>query len=359
MGPILLGSFLFLVFIGVPIGYTLGIVSVGAVWFVWEPEYMIILARKMVSGVDSYTIMAMPLFMLAGNIMNKAKITDALVDFSHALVGHIRGGLAQVNIVASIMFAGLTGVAMAGVAALGSILIPAMEKDGYPKRGSRPTVKTVSMSLFHSMPALGCPVIILGGIVFGICTPTEAAGLAVLYSFLLGYFFYRTLKLGDLKGILLSSMVHTSVVFLIIGTASQLGFLITDISLPQEISKGMLGITQNKYLMLFIINLFLILMCMILEIIPNVVLLSPILAPLAVGLGVDPIHFALILLVNLNIGMNTPPMGGLLFITSSMAGEKFDAVMHEIWPFIGTQIVTLFLITYWPATTLWLPNLIV
>ena len=424
MGPILLGSFLFLVFIGVPIGYTLGIVSVGAVWIAWEPEYMIILARKMVSGVDSYTIMAMPLFMLAGNIMNKAKITDALVDFSHALVGHIRGGLAQVNIVASILFAGLTGVAMADVAALGSILIPAMDKDGYgkpfaaaitaassvigpiippslvmliyahvmgvsvaalflagvipgilmglmllvttaiiskkrnyPKRGTRPTVKSVSMSLFRSMPALGCPIIILGGIVFGICTPTEAAGLAVLYSFLLGYFFYRTLKLGDLKGILLSSMVHTSVVFLIIGTASQLGFLITDISLPQEISEGMLGITQNKYLMLFIINLFLILMGMILEIIPNVVLLSPILAPLAVALGVDPIHFALILLVNLNIGMNTPPMGGLLFITSSMAGEKFDDVMHEIWPFIGTQIVTLLLITYWPATTLWLPHL--
>ena len=424
MGPILLASFLFLVALGVPIGYTLGIVSVGAVWIAWEPEYLIILARKMVSGVDSYTIMAMPLFMLAGNIMNKAKITDALVDFSNALVGHIRGGLAQVNIVASILFAGLTGVAMADVAALGSILIPAMEKDGYgkpfaaaitaassvigpiippslvmliyahvmgesvaalflagvipgvlmglmlmvttaflakkrnyPKRGTRPTVKTVSVSLFRSMPALGCPIIILGGIVFGVCTPTEAAGLATLYAFILGFFFYRTVKIKDLKGILLSSMVHTSVVFLIIGTASQLGLLITDISLPQEISEGMLGFTSNKYLMLFIINLFLILMGMILEIIPNIVLLSPILAPLAISLGVDPIHFALILLVNLNIGMNTPPMGGLLFITSSMAGEKFDTVVHEIWPFIGTQILTLFLITYWPATTLWLPRL--
>ena len=423
MGPILLASFLFLVALGVPIGYTLGIVSVGAVWVAWEPEYLLVLARKMVSGVDSYTIMAMPLFMLAGSIMNKAKITDALVDFSHALVGHIRGGLAQVNIVASIMFAGLTGVAMADVAALGSILIPAMEKDGYgkpfaaaitaassvigpiippslvmliyahvmgvsvaalflagiipglmmglmlmvttaiiskkrnyPKRGSRPTLKRVTMSLFKSMPALGCPVIILGGIIFGICTPTEAAALAVLYSFLLGFFLYGTLKIKDLPGIFLSSMVHTSVVFLIIGTASQLGLLITDVSLPQEISEGMLGITQNKVVMLIIINLFLLLMGMILEIIPNVVLLSPILAPLAIALGVDPIHFALILLVNLNIGMNTPPMGGLLFITSSMAGEKFDAVMKEIWPFIATQIVTLLFITYIPETTLWIPR---
>ncbi len=231
------------------------------------------------------------------------------------------------------------------------------KKRNYPKRGTRPTVKTVSVSLFRSMPALGCPIIILGGIVFGVCTPTEAAGLATLYAFILGFFFYRTVKIKDLKGILLSSMVHTSVVFLIIGTASQLGFLITDISLPQEISEGMLGFTTNKYLMLFIINLFLMLMGMILEIIPNIVLLSPILAPLAISLGVDPIHFALILLVNLNIGMNTPPMGGLLFITSSMAGEKFDTVVHEIWPFIGTQILTLFLITYWPATTLWLPRL--
>jgi tripartite ATP-independent transporter DctM subunit len=424
MGPLLLVSFLFLVALGVPIGYTLGIVSVGAVWAAWEPEFLLVLARKMVSGVDSYTIMAMPLFMLAGSIMNKAKITDALVDFSHALVGHIRGGLAQVNIVASIMFAGLTGVAMADVAALGSILIPAMEKDGYgkpfaaaitaassvigpiippslvmliyahvmgvsvaalflagvipglmmglglmvttaiiskkrnyPKRGKRPTIRKVTMSLFKSAPALGCPVIILGGIIFGICTPTEAAALAVLYSFLLGYFFYRTLTFRDLPAIFLSSMVHTSVIFLIIGTASQLGLLITDISLPQEISEGMLGFTQNKYLMLIIINLFLILMGMILEIIPNVVLLSPILAPLAIALGVDPIHFALILLVNLNIGMNTPPMGGLLFITASMAGEKFDAVMKEMWPFIGTQIVTLFFITYIPETTLWLPRL--
>jgi len=423
MGPILLASFLFLVALGVPIGYTLGIVSVGAVWVAWEPEYLLVLARKMVSGVDSYTIMAMPLFMLAGSIMNKAKITDALVDFSHALVGHIRGGLAQVNIVASIMFAGLTGVAMADVAALGSILIPAMDKDGYgrpfaaaitaassvigpiippslvmliyahvmgvsvaalflagiipglmmglmlmvttaiiskkrnyPKRGSRPTIKRVTMSLFKSMPALGCPVIILGGIIFGICTPTEAAALAVLYSFLLGFFLYRTLKISDLPAIFLSSMVHTSVVFLIIGTASQLGLLITDVSLPQEISEGMLGLTQNKIVMLIIINLFLLLMGMILEIIPNVVLLSPILAPLAIALGVHPIHFALILLVNLNIGMNTPPMGGLLFITSSMAGEKFDAVMREMWPFIATQIVTLMFITYVPETTLWIPR---
>ena len=424
MGPLLLVSFLFLVALGVPIGYTLGIVSVGAVWAAWEPEFLLVLARKMVSGVDSYTIMAMPLFMLAGSIMNKAKITDALVDFSHALVGHIRGGLAQVNIVASIMFAGLTGVAMADVAALGSILIPAMEKDGYgkpfaaaitaassvigpiippslvmliyahvmgvsvaalflagvipglmmglglmittaiiskkrnyPKRGKRPTIRKVTMSLFKSAPALGCPVIILGGIIFGICTPTEAAALAVLYSFLLGFFFYRTLTFRDLPAIFLSSMVHTSVIFLIIGTASQLGLLITDISLPQEITEGMLGFTQNKFLMLIIINLFLLLMGMILEIIPNVVLLSPILAPLAIALGVDPIHFALILLVNLNIGMNTPPMGGLLFITASMAGEKFDAVMKEMWPFIGTQIVTLFFITYIPETTLWLPRL--
>jgi tripartite ATP-independent transporter DctM subunit len=257
--------------------------------------------------------------------------------------------------VAALFLAGvIPGILMGLMLMVTTAIISKRRK--YPKRGNRPTVKTVSMSLFRSMPALGCPVIILGGIVFGICTPTEAAGLAVLYSFLLGYFFYRTLKLGDLKGILLSSMVHTSVVFLIIGTASQLGFLITDISLPQEISEGMLGITQNKYLMLFIINLFLLLMGMILEIIPNVVLLSPILAPLATALGVDPIHFALVLLVNLNIGMNTPPMGGLLFITSSMAGEKFDNVMHEIWPFIGTQIITLMLITYWPATTLWLPN---
>lgn len=424
MGPILLASFLFLVALGVPIGYTLGIISVGAVWAAWEPEFLMVLSRKMVSGVDSYTIMAMPLFMLAGSIMNKAKITDALVDFSHALVGHIRGGLAQVNIVASIMFAGLTGVAMADVAALGSILIPAMDKDGYgkpfaaaitaassvigpiippslvmliyahvmgvsvaalflagiipgimmglmlmvttaiiskrrnyPKRGSRPTVKRVTMTLLKSMPALGCPIIILGGIIFGICTPTEAAALAVLYSFFLGFFFYRTLKVKDLPPIFLSSMVHTSVVFLIIGTASQLGLLITDISLPQEISEGMLGFTQNKILMLVIINLFLLLMGMILEIIPNVVLLSPILAPLAIALGVHPIHFALILLVNLNIGMNTPPMGGLLFITSSMAGEKFDDVMREMWPFIATQIVTLLFITYIPETTLWIPRM--
>ncbi len=424
MGPLLLLSFLFLVALGVPIGYTLGIVSVGAVWIAWEPEYLMILSRKMVSGVDSYTIMAMPLFMLAGSIMNKAKITDALVEFSHALVGHIRGGLAQVNIVASILFAGLTGVAMADVAALGSILIPAMEKDGYgkpfaaaitaassvigpiippslvmliyahvmgvsvaalflagiipgimmgvglmvttaiiskkrnyPKRGTRPTVRKVTMSLFKSMPALGCPIIILGGIIFGICTPTEAAALAVLYSFLLGFFFYKTLKFSDLPAIFLSSMVHTSVVFLIIGTASQLGLLITDVSLPQEISEGMLGFTQNKFLMLVIINLFLLLMGMILEIIPNVVLLSPILAPLAIALGVDPIHFALILLVNLNIGMNTPPMGGLLFITASMAGEKFDAVMREMWPFILTQIITLLFITYLPETTLWIPRM--
>lgn len=424
MGPLMLGAFFVLVAFGIPVGYTLGLVATGSAWFFWEPGYMLVLARKMVSGVDSYTIMAMPLFMLAGSIMNKSGITDALVEFSNVLVGHIRGGLAQVNVVASILFAGLTGVAMADVAALGSILIPAMEKDGYgkpfaaaitaassvigpiippslvmliyahvmgesvaalflagiipgllmgimlmittafiakkrkyPKHGTRPTPIRLVKSFGSSLPALGAPIIILGGIIFGICTPTEAAALAVAYAFILGFFVYRKLKLRDLAPMLLSSSVMTAVVFLIIGTAVQLGFLITDIRMPQELSKVLIALTNNKYLMLFFINVFLILMGMILEIIPNVVLLSPILAPLATSLGVHPIHFALILLVNLNIGMNTPPMGGLLFITSGIAGEKFERVMKETWPFIFTQIATLFLITYFPATTLWIPGI--
>lgn len=424
MGLKLLLGFFLLAGMGVPIGYTLGVVAVGAVSLWWDQSFMLVMARRLISGVDSYTIMAMPLFMIAGALMNKSGITDGLVDFAKVLVGHIRGGLAQVNIVASILFAGLTGVAMADVAALGSILIPAMEKDGYsrpfaaaitaassvigpiippslvmlvyahvmgesvgalflagivpglmmggmlmittaiiakkrnyPKHGTRPSPKELAVSLGRSLPALGAPVIILGGIILGFCTPTEAAALAVAYAFLLGFFFYRTLKIKDLRSILLSSTVMSSVVFLIIGTASQLNLLITDARIPQTLSEALIAVTENKYIMLIFINCFLIIMGMLLDVIANVILLSPILAPLAMALDVHPIHFALILLVNLNIGMNTPPMGGLLFITCSISGERFDKVLKEIWPFVGTQLLTLICITYIPATTLWVPRL--
>ena len=424
MGLLLIVAFFVLVALGIPIGYVLGIVAVGGVYFFWEPSYMLVLARKMVSGCDSFTIMAMPLFMLSGALMNKSGITDSLVDFSKTLVGHIRGGLAHVTIVASTLFAGLTGVAMADVAAIGSIMIPAMEKDGYsrayaaavvttaavigpiippslvmliyahimgqsvaalflggivpgllmavglmaytyyiakkrnyPKYRERPTVMELGKSFVASLPALMAPMVILGGIVLGFATPTEAAALVVLYAFILGFFITRKIKLRDLTPMMLQSMVVTAVVFLIIGTASQVGFLITDVHLPQSLAKYFISVTDNKYLMLMLINAFLLLMGMILEIIPNVVLLSPILAPLALKLGVDPTHFALILLVNLNIGMNTPPMGGLMFITSAMAGEKFEAVLKESWAYIGTQLVTLVIITYIPDTVLWIPRI--
>jgi tripartite ATP-independent transporter DctM subunit len=423
MGLILILAFFVLVAFGIPIGYVLGIVAVGGAYFFWDPAYLLVLARKMVSGCDSFTIMAMPLFMLSGALMNKSGITDSLVDFSKILVGHIRGGLAHVTIVASTLFAGLTGVAMADVAAIGSILIPAMEKDGYPKPFAaavvtsaavigpiippslvmliyahimgesvaalflggivpglimaiglmvytyyiaknrnypkfreRPTVGELGMSFFKSLPALAAPMVILGGIVLGFATPTEAAALVVLYAFILGFFVTRKIKLADLAPMLLQSMVVTAVVFLIIGTASQVGFLITDVHLPQSLANYFISLTKNKYLMLMLINAFLLLMGMILEIIPNVVLLSPILAPLALKLGVDPTHFALILLINLNIGMNTPPMGGLMFITSAMAGAKFEDVLKESWGYLLTQLATLLVITYIPDTVLWIPR---
>ncbi|MFH1079678.1 MAG: TRAP transporter large permease [Pseudomonadota bacterium] len=390
MGILLILAFFVLVGLAIPIGYVLGIVAVGGVYLFWEPHHLLVLARKMVSGCDSFTIMAMPLFMLSGALMNKTGITDALVEFSKTLVGHIQGGLAHVTIVASMLFAGLTGVAMADVAAIGSIMIPAMEKNGYsrpfacavvtsaavlgpiippslvmliyahimgqsvaalflggivpgvimagglmiytyfiarkrnyPKFRERPTLFELGKSFTRSLPALMAPLIILGGIIFGIATPTEAAALVVLYAFILGFFITRTVKIKDLAPMILESMVVTAVIFLIIGTASQVGFLITDIHLPQNLAKFFISITENKYIMLALINVFLIFMGMILEIIPNVVLLSPILAPLALKLGVDPTHFALVMLINLNIGMNTPPMAGLMFITSALAKVKF------------------------------------
>jgi tripartite ATP-independent transporter DctM subunit len=230
------------------------------------------------------------------------------------------------------------------------------KKRNYPRYRERPTVAEVGVSFFKSLPALAAPLVILGGIVFGFATPTEAAALVVLYAFVLGFFITRTITIRDLAPMLLQSMVVTAVVFLIIGTASQVGFLITDVHLPQNLAKYFISLTENKYLMLMLINAFLLLMGMILEIIPNVVLLSPILAPLALKLGVDPTHFALVLLVNLNIGMNTPPMGGLMFITSAMAGEKFEAVLKESWGYIGMQLATLLIITYVPDTVLWIPR---
>jgi len=226
----------------------------------------------------------------------------------------------------------------------------------YEKKPDKPSAKKVLRSFIASVPALMAPVIILGGILAGICTPTEAAALAVLYVFIMGVFVFRTLKLKDIAPMLLNCTLLTSVIFLIMGTAAQIGYLISDIHLPQNLAEFMMSVTSNRYLLLFMINIFLLLMGMIMEIVPNVVLLGPILAPMAISMGVHPIHFAMILLVNVNVGMITPPMGEILFVASSVGNVKLEKVVHEVWPFIGAEILVIFLITYFPSLTLWIPT---
>jgi len=423
--PLFLGvSFAILLIISVPIGFTLGLTSLFAIVKTDALVLLNIVPQRFFSGIDMFPIMAMPFFMIAGDLMNRCKITDSLIEFSNSLVGHIRGGLAHSNIVASIFFAGITGAAVADSAALGSVLIPAMKKDGYdedfsaaitaassiigpiippstimviygsimgvsiaglfaagilpgiliglllmvmtyfiakkrgyPKFEKRTTLSEKWKVFKKSFLALILPIIILGGILSGLFTPTEAAAISVLYAFFIGFFVTKTLKISDLPDIFLKCAKNTGIIFLLMSAASILSFFLASENIPELIANMMLAISENKLIILFLINILLLLVGMFMDITAALLILAPILAPLAIKLGVDPLHFAIIMIVNLNIGLMTPPLGACLFVVCGITGLPIERVAKEIMPFILMEVLALFVITFWPTFTLFVPKL--
>lgn len=417
-------TFLITLVTGMPIAFCLGITAL--VTLLMTPDLtLLILPQKMFTGVDYFTLIAVPFFILAGELMNKAKITDSIVELSQHLVGRFRGGLAHVNIVASMLFAGITGAAVADTSALGSILIPAMEKERYPKSFAAavtaassvmgpivpPSIIMVVYALVDTQVSIGAlflagmipgiaiglfqmvaayiiavkrdyprfeepfnaakfkqvlkraliplltPVIIMGGILGGICTPTESAAMADLYALIVGLFVLRTLKWKDLPKILLKTALITSTVFFIFCMGNVLVVLFTINQVPEQLTELILSVSTSPMVFLLMVNIVLLIIGCFMEVGVAIIILVPILAPVATHFGVDPLHFAMIVVVNLCIGLITPPLGVVLFVACGISGSSMESVTKAIWPFLLAIVCVLLLVTYVPAFTLTIPRL--
>ncbi len=381
-----------------------------------------LLYRNIYNGIDSFPLMAIPFFMLAGELMNKGGITHRLVEFSQKMIGHVRGGLAQVNIMSSMLFAGLSGSAVADTTALGSMLIPAMEKNGYKRkfaaavtaassvigpiippsgimiiysyvmgesvaalflagiipgilvglglmsvvsliarRGSLPpatqraTWRERGNSFVKAILPLLTPIIILGGILSGVFTPTEAAAVAAAYALFIGLFVLRTLKFSDLPMVFTKSALTSAVVLLLVGAAVAFKTVVSLSHAAEQLAEFVLSLTSDPLILLFLINILLFIVGMFLDAGPAIIILGPILGPIFIDLGVHPVHFAIIMSVNLTVGLATPPMGLVLFVASSVSGEKVETIAKTILPFLAVEVFVIFLITYVPQISMALP----
>ncbi|MXX88612.1 MAG: TRAP transporter large permease [Boseongicola sp. SB0677_bin_26] len=481
-----LPAFLLFLAIGLPVFFGLIAAPGMLLWLAGQEKDIALLYRNVYNGMDSFPLMAIPFFMLAGELMNRGGITIRIVEFSQALIGHLRGGLAQVNILSSIMFAGLSGSAVADTSALGSMLIPAMEKEGYTRRfaaaitaassvigpiippsgimiiyayvmgesvaalflagivpgilvgvglmfmvravadryelpparrvvttdvelgrteywfsfaivrlnigwllaqlvplGEAPTAlaewlafgagflvahgfmlglrravsKDFRMVCKRAVVPMQTPILILGGILAGVFTPTEAAAVAVAYAVIVAFLILRTMTIRDLPDVLARAATTSAVILLLVGAALAFKTVVSLSYAPQILADFILSLSENPLILLFLINLLLFIVGMFLDAGPAIIILGPILAPVFVDLGVHPVHFAIIMSVNLTVGLATPPMGLVLFVASSVSGERVETIARSILPFLAIEIVVIFLITYVPAISMTVPRL--
>lgn len=418
-------SLFVLLLMSVPIGICLGLATMIAMLFVDGTPPMVLLARSVVTGADSFPLIAVPLFILAGDLMQHGGMSRRLVSFANALIGHIHSGLAYVNVLACVFFAAISGSSPATVAAIGSNMIPEMEKVGYSRRfsgaltassgmigvmippsipfiiygvtaevsigklflaGIIPGVLFAVMFMFvarlllrkdtnvqesttefstvgvwksfrGSIWALLVPVIILGGIYSGAFTPTEAGAVAVVYAAIIGIFVYGDIGLRDLPNVLAGSAKTSGTILVLVIMATAFGRLITLARIPAELSTSITSLSDNPIIILLLINLLLLVIGMFMETISSIIIMTPILLPVATALGVDPIAFGVILTVNLAIGFCTPPLGVNLFVASSISGVSIEQLSKAILPFFVGMLVLLMLITYVPAISLALPSL--
>lgn len=412
-----------LLLLGVPIAISLGVVSLA--WVIQAGSNLQIVAAKMYGSMDQFVILALPFFILAGEIMNFSGITDRIITFVNFIVGRVRGGLAQANIYTSLLFAGITGAAISDVSALGSVFIPAMEKQGYTRRFAAMitaasaivgpiippsniiiiygavtgtsigalfagaivpgVVLGLSMSLMvaatakkknfpkveqpfvlkefaasfkSAILALCMPAIIIGGILGGIFTPTEAAAVAVFYALIVAVFVFRSLKVKQFVQALKNTFRTSSMLFFIFGVGGILGWIITRIKLPIAITNFFLSISDNPYVIFMLIVVLLIFVGTWLETGVSCIILGPILAPMMKSLGFDPIHFGIVMIVTLNFGLITPPLGVCLFAAVGVGKVSFEEIVKEIWPYLILDILVIILLVFVPELTLFIPRLL-
>lgn len=413
-------SFLVIMFLGMPIAFSLGISSFLYLYLADIP--LIVIPQKMYSGMDVFALLCIPGFILAGNLMNMGGISERIIKFCNCLVGHIRGGLSQANIIASMIFAGISGTAIADTASLGAILIPAMEREGYDvdfscavtaasscigpiippsmpmiiagtltglsvgrlfiagaipgvllgvalmimsdylskkrnyPKGDRVPWKRRFIEFYGAFWALLMTVIILYGILGGYFSPTEASMVACLYALLVGIFIYRELSVKDLPKILIETAVTSGSVLVLVGFANLFAWILASEQIPQMIAKWMLAITTNKYLIILLINMLFLFVGMFMETIAALLTLFPTLLAVALQVGIDPIHFAMIAVLNLILGLTTPPVGVCLFVSASIGKISVSRVGRANIPFLAVSLVVLLMVSYIPALSTWLPS---
>lgn len=417
---VLFGTFALFLLLSVPIGIALGLSTLATIFYTGAIPVQFLM-KELVTSVDSFPLMAVPFFILAGEIMGKGGISERLFNFANALVGNKTGGFAMATIVTCMFFAAISGSGPATVAAIGGIMIPAMVRQGYDKKFATATVaaagsigviippsipmviygvvggasigdmfiagiipgfivgiamllwayiyskkkgykgleeKTslanILKTLWEAKWALVIPIIILGGIYGGIFTPTEAAVIAVVYGIIAGLFLYRELSFKDMPKIFADSALTTATVLIIVGSATAFGRLLTIEQIPTQVANFMLSISENQIILILLITLLLLLVGCFMDTLAAIIILTPILLPIAMDLGYDPIHFGIIMVVNLAIGFITPPLGVNLFVGSGISGLSIEELSKAIIPYFFAMIFSLLMITFIPELSLWL-----
>ncbi|CAI8783741.1 TRAP transporter large permease [Kosakonia quasisacchari] len=409
--------------VGVPVAYAVGISAVLGAWYIDIPLEAVMI--QLTNGVNKFSLLAIPFFILAGAIMAEGGIARRLVNFAYIFVGFIRGGLSLVNIVASTFFGAISGSSVADTASIGSVMIPEMDKKGYPRDfaaavtasgsvqailtppshnsviyslATGGTVSIAALFIAGILPGLllsftlmvmcvafahkrGYPkgervpfrqalkifvdtlwglmtvVIIMGGILSGIFTATESAAIACLWAFFVTMFIYRDYKWSELPRLMYRTVKTVTIVMILIGFAAAFGAVMTYMQLPARITEAFTQISDNKYVILMCINIMLLLLGTLMDMAPLILILTPVLLPVTNALGIDPVHFGMIMLVNLGIGLITPPVGSVLFVASAVSKQKIEQVVKAMLPFYLVLFFVLMLVTYIPAISLFLPKL--
>ena len=421
---VLLGSFLVLCMIGMPVAYALGLAAIlGSLWIDVPLEAVMI---QISSGVNSFSLLAIPFFVLAGAIMAEGGMAVRLVNLARIFVGAIRGGLALVNVIASTFFSGVSGSSVADTASIGSVLIPQMVKQGYPKvfatnvticgsvqavlippshnavlyslaaggtisvaqlflagflpgllfgacvmglclilsyrrgypRGEPVTLRQAGRIAIDAIWGLVTVVIFLGGILSGVFTPTESAAVACLYAFVVTMFVYRDYRWAELPMLLHRVTKMVAMVMMLIGFSAAFGYMMALMQVPAKATQFFVSVASNKYELLMMINVLLIALGTFMDMAQMILICTPILLPVILKFGIDPVHFGMILLVNSGIGLITPPVGPTLFVGCAIGKVTMEEVSRELWPFYAAMCTALLIVTYVPALSLWLPHLL-
>jgi tripartite ATP-independent transporter DctM subunit len=421
---VLLGSFVLLCALGLPVAYALGLSAIlGALWIDLPLEAIML---KISDGTDDFSLLAIPFFVLAGGIMAEGGMANRLINLAKVFVGFIRGGLALVNILASTLFGCISGSSVADTSAIGSVMIPQMVKAGFPRvfatnvticgsvqallippshnaviysLAAGGTVSVAHLFLAGILPGLlfglcliglvlwtshkrGYPkgepvalkdipkivtdalwglvtiVIIMGGILSGVFTPTESAAVACVYAFLVTFLVYRDYHWSELPRMVHRVVKTVSMVMMLIGFSVAFGYMMTLMQIPAKITYFFLNISDNKYAFLFMVNILLLVLGTFMDLAPMLLICTPIFMPIIAKLGIHPVHFGMVMILNLGIGLITPPVGPTLFVGCAVGKVTMEQVSKELWPFYGAMCVALLLVTYVPALSLWIPGLL-